>query len=176
MKPSETLFYDFLFCAYNNNIWSFFTTVSTCIKCLCWQGEITKGYRKLARKWHPDMASKAEVGWFFIFSLVFYTLNAESKQGEWLRPMLSTCRYMINIDALFCQFVCTYKYQRYFKMIWKNSEVLWIKCKFFIDYFVNLMRFLIYVHVIAGEWGVYEDVSENSQCIWGMLRRTVHCT
>lgn len=37
------------------------------------------------------------------------------------------------------------------------------------------MRFLIYVHVIAGEWGVYEDVSENSQCIWGMLRRTVHC-
>ncbi|XP_011437249.1 dnaJ homolog subfamily C member 25 homolog isoform X2 [Crassostrea angulata] len=24
------------------------------------RGEITKGYRKLARKWHPDMASKAE--------------------------------------------------------------------------------------------------------------------
>lgn len=37
------------------------------------------------------------------------------------------------------------------------------------------MRFLIYVHVIAGEWGVHEDVSENSQCIWGMSRWTVHC-
>lgn len=71
--------------------------------------------------------------------------------------------------------LCVHTNQRYFKMIWKNSEVLWIECKFFTDYFVNLMRFLIYVHVIAGEWGVYEDVSENSQCIWGMLRRTVHC-
>ena len=25
------------------------------------QGEITKGYRKLAKKWHPDMAGKGEV-------------------------------------------------------------------------------------------------------------------
>lgn len=47
-------------------------------------------------------------------------------------------------------------------MIWKNLEVFWIECKFFIDYFVNLMRFLIYVYVIVGEWGVYEDVLENS--------------
>lgn len=31
LKPPETLFYDFLNCTYNNNVWSVFTTVSTCM-------------------------------------------------------------------------------------------------------------------------------------------------
>lgn len=49
--------------------------------------------------------------------------------------------------------------KKFRKMYKKFSE--W-NANFSLDYFVYLMRFLICVHIIAGERGVYKDVSENS--------------
>lgn len=67
---------------------------------------------------------------------------------------------MINSDVLFCMHIRIRDILKWYEKIQKNvDEVLWMECKFFIDYFVY---FLICVHIIAGERGVYKDVSENS--------------
>lgn len=67
---------------------------------------------------------------------------------------------MINSDVLFCMHIRIRDILKWYEKIQKNvDEVLWMECKFFLDYFVN---FLICVHIIAGERGVYKDVSENS--------------
>lgn len=100
----------------HNNLESVFTKYICNIKCLYWQGEITKGYRKLAKKWHPDMASKAEVGWFLIISLVLYTKNTESRLGKW---RMNQC---LVHNKQWCSVLFAYTSQKYFKMIWKNSE------------------------------------------------------
>lgn len=70
---------------------------------------------------------------------------------------------MINSDVVFCMHIRIRDILKWYEKIQKNvQEVLWMECKFFLDYFVYLMCFLICVHIIAGERGVYKDVSENS--------------